>query len=72
MRSLRKIKILGYPFAGGQGKCGVELTPSWLNSQKWFKDLESTSNGKISYEEIQVTDSHSNLKSDKDFDMKDD
>jgi hypothetical protein len=48
----RKIKILGYPFAGGQGKSGVELTPSWLKSQRWFKDLASMSKGMITYEDI--------------------
>jgi hypothetical protein len=30
MQKIKKIKVLGYPFAGGQGKSGVELTPSWL------------------------------------------
>lgn len=62
MRSIRKVKILGYPFAGGQGKCGVELTPGWLNDQAWFKDLSAASNGNITYEEIKVSASHSNLK----------
>ena len=63
MRSIRKVKILGYPFAGGQGKSGVELTPSWLQNQKWFKSLASNSNGMITYEEIKVTDPNSNTTS---------
>merc|ERR1712195_263415 len=34
MRALRKVKVLGYPFAGGQGRSGVELTPSWLEYEE--------------------------------------
>jgi arginase len=30
-REIRKIKVLGYPFAGGQRRAGIELTPSWLH-----------------------------------------
>jgi hypothetical protein len=30
LKQLKKIKVLGYPFAGGQGRSGVEHTPSWL------------------------------------------
>jgi len=26
-RAIRKVKVLGYPFAGGQPRGGVELTP---------------------------------------------
>lgn len=32
MQKIKKIKVLGYPFAGGQGKSGVEMTPSWLQN----------------------------------------
>ena len=50
-RQLKKIKVLGYPFAGGQGKTGVEKTPTWLQNQSWFKQL-SQRNSHIEYEEI--------------------
>ncbi len=26
----KKVHIIGYPFAGGQGKQGPELSPGWL------------------------------------------
>jgi len=35
MKSLngaRRVKVLGYPFAGGQPRSGVEKTPSWLKN----------------------------------------
>jgi len=56
MRQMRKIKVLGYPFAGGQGRSGVELTPGWLNNQAWFKNM-ANANTKvpIEYEEINVS-----------------
>lgn len=57
----RKIKVLGYPFAGGQNRSGVELTPSWLENQFWFKNMANLSNGNIEYEEIKVSDPTSNL-----------
>lgn len=62
-RQIRKIKVLGYPFAGGQGKSGVELTPSWLQNQVWFKNLSNNSSSKLSieYEEIKVSSKKSNL-----------
>jgi arginase family enzyme len=28
--NMNKIKIIGYPFAGGQNRDGVEDTPTWL------------------------------------------
>ena len=60
-RSIRKIKVLGYPFAGGQGKSGVELTPSFLQNQNWFKNLASgSSKVPIEYEEIKVSCGKSN------------
>ena len=37
MKQMRKIKVLGYPFAGGQPRGGVELTPGWILKQEWFK-----------------------------------
>ena len=55
MQKIKKIKVLGYPFAGGQGKSGVEMTPSWLQNQDWFKNMSRKSNSMIEYEEIKVT-----------------
>jgi len=68
-RSIRKIKVLGYPFAGGQGKSGVELTPSWLQNQAWFKNLANNSSSKmpIEYEEIQVSNGKSNSYTPEDY-----
>ena len=60
MQKLKKIKVLGYPFAGGQGKSGVELTPSWLQNQEWFIKMSNQSNSMIEYEEIKVTSTKCN------------
>lgn len=60
MQKIKKIKVLGYPFAGGQGKSGVEMTPSWLQNQDWFKNMSRKSNSMIEYEEIKVTSQKSN------------
>jgi hypothetical protein len=51
-QATRKIKVLGYPFAGGQARSGVELTPGYLKSQSWFKNLASSRNVPVEYEEI--------------------
>lgn len=40
-RAIRKVKVLGYPFAGGQPRGGVEKSPEWLMKQDWFKNLQS-------------------------------
>ena len=61
LRPIRKIKVLGYPFAGGQGQCGVELTPAYLQQQEWFKAMQSRSDMHVEYEEIKVTSPASNL-----------
>jgi len=61
LNKTKKVKVLGYPFAGGQGKSGVELTPSWLQDQTWFKNMASKSKGLIEYEAIKVTDQSNNL-----------
>jgi arginase family enzyme len=66
LRQLKKIKVLGYPFAGGQGRSGVEQTPSWLQNQAWFKDL-ANKNKHIEYEEIKVSNKHSNLYNPEDY-----
>jgi hypothetical protein len=61
LNKTKKVKVLGYPFAGGQGKSGVELTPSWLQDQSWFKNMASQSNGLVEYEAIKVSDQTNNL-----------
>jgi arginase family enzyme len=66
LKQLKKIKVLGYPFAGGQGRSGVEQTPSWLQNQAWFKDL-ANKNKHIEYEEIKVSNKHSNLYNPEDY-----
>jgi hypothetical protein len=60
LRAIRKVKVLGYPFAGGQGRTGVELTPSWLQNQDWFKRASKDTRLPIEYEEIQVSSSKCN------------
>ena len=54
----KKVKVLGYPFAGGQGQNGVENTPAWILRQPWFQDMLST--GNVVYEQIDVTSTHCN------------
>lgn len=59
-QQLRKIKVLGYPFAGGQPRGGVELTPGYLKSQTWFKNMQSSKASPVVYEEIKVSNSNCN------------
>jgi len=59
-QAIRKVKVLGYPFAGGQPRGGVELTPGWLKSQAWFETLKARRNLPIEYEDIQVSSSFCN------------
>jgi hypothetical protein len=54
-QAVKKVKVLGYPFAGGQPRAGVELTPGWLRSQSWFKNLSVANNLPVEYEEIKVS-----------------
>lgn len=54
-QQIRKVKVLGYPFAGGQPRGGVELTPGWLKSQTWFKALATSRQIPVEYEEIKVS-----------------
>ena len=61
LKPVRKIKVLGYPFAGGQGQSGVELTPVFLQQQSWFKAMQARSDMHIEYEEIKVTETRNNL-----------
>jgi arginase family enzyme len=55
-KSIRKIKVLGYPFAGGQGKTGVEKTPAWMASQSWFKNMRN-----VEFEMVPVSYQGNNL-----------
>ena len=65
-KSVRKVKVLGYPFAGGQGKCGVELTPAWLKEQPWLKSLP------VEFEMVSVSEGASNSQtSDESSDLSD-
>ena len=59
-QSIRKVKVLGYPFAGGQPRGGVELTPGWLKSQVWFQNLAASRRSAVVYEEIKVSSPHCN------------
>ena len=59
---MKKIKVLGYPFAGGQPRAGVELTPKWLSSQTWFKELSASRRIPIEYEEVNVSNTVNNSK----------
>jgi hypothetical protein len=54
-QAVKKVKVLGYPFAGGQPRGGVELTPGWLKSQSWFRNLKICGNLPVEYEEIRVS-----------------
>lgn len=55
-KAVRKIKVLGYPFAGGQGKTGVEKTPQWMKEQSWFKNMKN-----VEFEMVPVSCSDANL-----------
>jgi hypothetical protein len=54
-KSIRKIKVLGYPFAGGQGKTGAEKTPTWVAAQPWFGRLKN-----VEFEMVPVSNSSAN------------
>lgn len=56
--SIRKIKVIGYPFAGGQGKTGVEKTPMWLATQPWFNQMQAVKN--VEFEMVNVSCSDAN------------
>jgi arginase len=59
-QQMRKIKVLGYPFAGGQPRGGVELTPAWLKSQQWFTNIQASKATPVVYEEVKVSASNNN------------
>jgi len=56
----RNVHILGYPFAGGQGRSGPELSPAWLFEQQWIQPREG-----LSLEMIDVSNPSSNTTTDK-------
>ena len=60
----KRFNILGYPFAGGQPRVGVEETPDWLFTQTWFKELMETSEGKLNFEMVPVTNRLNNTAND--------
>ena len=51
MKSVRKIKVIGFPFAQCRAAQGSARTPSWLASQRWFRKLKN-----VEYETVNVTD----------------
>ena len=55
MKAMRKIKVLGYPFAGGQPRGGVELTPGWILKQDWFRNLTTKGKVPVVYEHVNVS-----------------
>jgi len=61
----KKVHIIGYPFAGGQGLQGPELSPSWLFRQEWLHSLEENSD--LSVEMVAVSNPKCNTSSDKDI-----
>ena len=61
----KKVHIIGYPFAGGQGKSGPELSPGWLFRQDWLQSLED--NAGVSVEMVAVSNPKPNSANDKDI-----
>ena len=61
----KKVHIIGYPFAGGQGKSGPELSPGWLFRQDWLQSLEE--NAGVSVEMVAVSNPKPNSANDKDI-----
>ena len=49
MKSLRKIKVIGFPFAATRLAQGTARTPEWLTSQRWFRKLKH-----VDYETVKV------------------
>jgi arginase len=60
-----KVHVIGYPFAGGQGLSGPELSPGWLFRQDWLQDLEV--NKGVSVEMVAVSNPKCNTSNDKDI-----
>ena len=54
MRSVKKVKIIGFPFAKSQIGIGAAATPSWLRSQHWFQNLQRSHPLGIEFEQVDV------------------
>tara|TARA_B110000305_G_C19120862_1_gene484257 strand:- start:445 stop:714 length:270 start_codon:yes stop_codon:yes gene_type:complete len=54
MNSLRKIKIIGFPFAKSRAGVGAVNTPGWLLSQQWFQKLHAKPEAGLSCELVNV------------------
>lgn len=66
-RQLRKIKVIGYPFAGGQPRAGVDQTPAWLLNQPWFKEMLSSKKVDVEFEAVKVSNGVANSQVEDDF-----
>lgn len=54
LKQVRKIKVLGYPFAPANNK-GTAMTPKWLRNEQWFNQLScSSTNASIEFENIKM------------------
>lgn len=49
MKTVRKIKVIGFPFALKKVAQGSTRTPHWLASQRWFRKLKN-----VEYETVEV------------------
>ena len=49
-KTLRKIKVIGFPFAVDRLAQGTAETPLWLSSQRWFRKLKH-----VEYETVNTT-----------------
>ena len=54
MNSLRKIKIIGFPFAKSRVGIGAVNTPGWLLNQQWFQKLHVKPEAGLSCELVNV------------------
>ena len=50
IKGIRKIKVIGFPFAISKYAQGSTGTPYWLMSQRWFRKLKN-----VEYETVNVT-----------------
>ena len=50
MKTQRKIKVLGFPFAMNKLAMGTAHTPHWLANQRWFRKLKN-----VEHETVNVT-----------------
>lgn len=54
MRAIKKIKVIGFPFAKSQVGIGAARTPDWLTSQQWFDRLTRLPKAGVEYETVPV------------------